>query len=102
MAKKGKRNPEYRGRIFVEGTPDCVDCYLPIRDFYAELTDWGPKHTACVRKAQAIEQHLQGERETCERRGHESSGWQAMSNPPQEICRWCGTRYRVEPARPAV
>lgn len=32
----------------------------------------------------------------CKERGHQPSGVQKMSNPPWDICKYCGTGFRLE------
>lgn len=32
----------------------------------------------------------------CKKRGHQPSSIMLPSNPPQNICKWCGTHYRYE------
>ena len=32
----------------------------------------------------------------CKERGHEESGVILASNPPWDVCRYCGTHYRTE------
>lgn len=32
----------------------------------------------------------------CKKRGHQPSDVRLMSNPPQDICRFCGVHYRFE------
>lgn len=32
----------------------------------------------------------------CQQRGHASSALRLMSNPPKNVCKYCGTHYWVE------
>ena len=34
--------------------------------------------------------------EVCKARGHTSNGLTLTSNPPWEVCKYCGTHYRLE------
>lgn len=38
-------------------------------------------------------ERLAAEYAICKKRGHQASGFVTASNPPQQTCRWCGTRY---------
>jgi hypothetical protein len=33
------------------------------------------------------------EYETCQKRGHQRSGYVLSSVPPKDVCKWCGTAY---------
>lgn len=62
-------------------------CHGP-RKVRSEMGDGIDKMKADRKKALA-EQY-----EICKRRGHQPSDRQTASNPPQSICKWCGTYYR--------
>ncbi len=34
--------------------------------------------------------------EICKKRGHQPSGYKALSNPPWDICKHCGAYYHYE------
>lgn len=50
-----------------------------------------------------IEVDYKAEYDICQRRGHDPEpGFMTASNPPQNVCKWCGTYYWYTNPKPEL